>query len=153
VIEYSNSKILAYFTPQVFTKKIKKYLFIIKFNALLEKSRIDVLNVNNLSFVKYANIQGAALRSVLKAEPKVLAMKREEILLRSATWLDGKAGENVIEKLIVEIYSHSKGKGCLSLYINLLTYLTNLVFSFHLKQPNYFFMIYIIVSVAIVICI
>jgi hypothetical protein len=49
-----------------------------------------------LSYLKYANIAAKTVRSVLKAEPKILAMKREEIALRRSIWADGKAGESKV---------------------------------------------------------
>ncbi|KAI8907828.1 mitochondrial ATP synthase epsilon chain-domain-containing protein [Gorgonomyces haynaldii] len=46
------------------------------------------------SYLRYANVGARTLRSVLKAEPKVQALKREEVLLKQAIWKDGKMGEN-----------------------------------------------------------
>ena len=48
-----------------------------------------------LSYLKYSNIAAKTLRSVLKAEVKVAALKREEIILRRSVWENGKQGPSV----------------------------------------------------------
>ncbi len=59
-----------------------------------KQSKMTYWREAGFTYLKYSNIAAKALRSVLKAEPKALAMKREEVLLRSAVWKEGKPGEN-----------------------------------------------------------
>ncbi|TPX32132.1 hypothetical protein SmJEL517_g04703 [Synchytrium microbalum] len=54
-----------------------------------------------MTYLQYANITARALRSVLKDEFKVQALKREEQYLKMAKWTAGKQGENKL--LIPEI--------------------------------------------------
>lgn len=48
------------------------------------------------SYLKYSNIAAKTLRSVLVADVKAVALKREEIALKRAVWKDGKIGESVL---------------------------------------------------------
>jgi hypothetical protein len=48
------------------------------------------------SYLKYANIGAAAIRSVLKEDAKAIAMKRAEIALKRTIWKDGRIAESVI---------------------------------------------------------
>jgi hypothetical protein len=57
--------------------------------------------------LKYANIGAKTLRSVLTADAKLAAMKREETVVRRSFWKDGKIGEavflgfNFVESVII----------------------------------------------------
>ncbi len=48
-----------------------------------------------LTYLKYSNICAKTVRSVLKGDAKVQAMKREEIVLRRSIWENGKQGPAV----------------------------------------------------------
>ncbi len=48
-----------------------------------------------LTYIKYAQITGRALRSVLKADVKAQAVKREEYYAKMANWTNGKQGESI----------------------------------------------------------
>lgn len=48
------------------------------------------------TYLKYANIGAKAVRSVLKEEPKIQAMKRTETMLKRSLWKDGKIQETKI---------------------------------------------------------
>ena len=47
------------------------------------------------TYLKYVNISGKALRSILKGDAKIQAMKRDDSLLKVAPWSAGKQGESV----------------------------------------------------------
>ncbi|KAJ3099319.1 hypothetical protein HDU96_010740 [Phlyctochytrium bullatum] len=56
-----------------------------------------------LTYLQVANIAASALRRVLKEEVKVVALKREDQMLKVARWTDGKAGET---KLLYKDVQH-----------------------------------------------
>ncbi|KAI8800339.1 mitochondrial ATP synthase epsilon chain-domain-containing protein [Cladochytrium replicatum] len=45
------------------------------------------------SYLKYVQVASRALRSVLKDEAKIQALKREETVLKVSRWANGKQGE------------------------------------------------------------
>ncbi|KAI8848946.1 hypothetical protein BC829DRAFT_392986 [Chytridium lagenaria] len=46
-----------------------------------------------LTYLQVSKIAASALRRVVKEEVKVIALKREEQVLKTARWTNGKAGE------------------------------------------------------------
>jgi hypothetical protein len=64
-------------------------------NVVLETSRTHVQDKINHSYLRYSNIAAKTLRSVLVADVKAQALKREEIALKKAIWQGGKMGESV----------------------------------------------------------
>ncbi|KAI9096942.1 mitochondrial ATP synthase epsilon chain-domain-containing protein [Phlyctochytrium arcticum] len=47
-----------------------------------------------MTYLQYANITARALRNVLKAQPKTMAIRREEQYVKVQAWKDGKQGES-----------------------------------------------------------
>ncbi|KAI9203676.1 mitochondrial ATP synthase epsilon chain-domain-containing protein [Polychytrium aggregatum] len=47
-----------------------------------------------LSYLQYVSIASRTLRSVLKAEPKAAAIKRQDQIAKYAQWSAGKQGES-----------------------------------------------------------
>ncbi len=46
-------------------------------------------------YLSYANVAAKTLRSVLKGDAKVQALKREDSTLKFALWKEGRQGESV----------------------------------------------------------
>ncbi|KAJ8327611.1 hypothetical protein BDV3_003412 [Batrachochytrium dendrobatidis] len=53
-----------------------------------------------LSYLKYANVSASALRSVLKADAKIIANRREDTGIKVSLWKEGRQGES---KLVVPL--------------------------------------------------
>ncbi|KAJ3189357.1 hypothetical protein HDU85_002986 [Gaertneriomyces sp. JEL0708] len=49
-----------------------------------------------MTYLQYTNIASKALRSVLKEQVKVQALRREEQYVKAAVWASGKQGESKI---------------------------------------------------------
>ena len=58
--------------------------------------------VAGMTYLKYAELASAHVRSALKPEPRAAAKAREAVYFRSAQWKDGKPTEQVITDLTEE---------------------------------------------------